>query len=278
MGKHAKLKEMQKWSNEKLHLENGRKLRGSISLTLRTINSKKPLRMRVRSWKHQSLLLCLLKFWRRFVCVVDPTKLKTTLACIVEADESTRLRMANSLPNHHEDYITKKTHYCSKEIGSQICSYASNFENSCSKVKSGQRMPKIGEKVHFTSLMDICHLKNAELQVKHQEGRIVLRSDIVTDDLGSCAVFTEQGSSASQMTAAKFMDIISRLPGFDGQTADAVSAYTQIKMEDAHKLLNIQKSECPDIWIRLPRQKWPKSWSSIEDPIVPLEKNLYGHP
>ena len=28
MGKHAKLKEMQKWSNEKLHLENGRKLRG----------------------------------------------------------------------------------------------------------------------------------------------------------------------------------------------------------------------------------------------------------
>ena len=28
MGKHAKLKEKQKWSNEKLHLENTRKLRG----------------------------------------------------------------------------------------------------------------------------------------------------------------------------------------------------------------------------------------------------------
>ena len=28
MGKHAKLKEKQKWSNEKLHLENVRKLRG----------------------------------------------------------------------------------------------------------------------------------------------------------------------------------------------------------------------------------------------------------
>ena len=38
------------------------------------------------------------------------------------------------------------------------------------------------------------------------------------------------------------------------------------------------KSECPDIWIRLPRHKWPKSWSSIEDPVVPLERNLYGHP
>ena len=28
MGKHAKLKEKQKWSEEKLHLENARKLRG----------------------------------------------------------------------------------------------------------------------------------------------------------------------------------------------------------------------------------------------------------
>ena len=136
-----------------------------------------------------------------------------------------------------------------------------------------------GEKVHFASLMDICHLKNAELEAKHQKykGRVVLRGDIVKDDSGSFAVFTEQGSSASQMTAAKIMDIISRLPGCDGQAADAVSAYTQVKMEDAHKLLKIPKSECPDIWIRLPRHKWPKSWSSMEDPVVPLERNLYGH-
>ena len=80
------------------------------------------------------------------------------------------------------------------------------------------------------------------------------------------------------MTAAKIMDIISRLPGCDGQAADATSAKTQVKMEDAHKLLKIPKSECPDIWIRLPLHKWPKSWSSMEDPIVPLERNLYGHP
>ena len=33
------------------------------------------------------------------------------------------------------------------------------------------------------------------------------------------------------MTAAKVMDIISRLPGCAGQAADAVSAYTQVKME-----------------------------------------------
>ena len=128
--------------------------------------------------------------------------------------------------------------------------------------------------------MDICHLKNAELEAKHQKykGRVVLRGDIVQDNSGSYAVFTEQGSSAFQMTAAKIMDIIARLPGCDGQAADAVSAKTQVKMEDAHKLLKIPKSECPDIWIRLPRHKWPKSWSSMEDPVVPLERDLYGHP
>ena len=61
------------------------------------------------------------------------------------------------------------------------------------------------------------------------------------DDSGSYAVFTEQGSSASQMTAVKVMDIISRLPRCAGQPADAVSAKTQVKMEDAPKLLKNSK-------------------------------------
>ena len=67
------------------------------------------------------------------------------------------------------------------------------------------------------------------MEAKHQKykGRVVFRSDIVQDDSGSYAVFTEQGSSASQITAAKVMDIISRLLGCAGQAADAVSAYTQ---------------------------------------------------
>ena len=118
-----------------------------------------------------------------------------------------------------------------------------------------------GSKVHFATLMDICHLKNAELEAKHQKykGRVVLRGDIVKDDSGSYAVFTEQGSSASQMTAAKVMDTISRLPVCAGQAADAVFAYTQVKLEDAPTFLKIPESECPDKWIRLPRHKWPKS-------------------
>ena len=121
-------------------------------------------------------------------------------------------------------------------------------------------------------------MKNAELETKHEKykGRVVLRGDTAKDDSGSYAVFTEQGSSASEMTIAKVF--ISRLPGCEGQAADAIFAITQVKMEDASKLLKIPKSECPDIRIRLTRHKWPKSWSSMEDPLVSPERNLYGHP
>ena len=58
--------------------------------------------------------------------------------------------------------------------------------------------------------MDLCHLKNSELEPQFQKykGRVLLRGDTVKDDSGSYAVFTEQGSSASQMTAAKVLKII----------------------------------------------------------------------
>ena len=74
-----------------------------------------------------------------------------------------------------------------------------NLTNVRSKKEVIDEARMSGATVHFASLMDICHLKNAELEAKHQEyqGRVVLRGDIVKDDSGSCAVFTEQGSSAS---------------------------------------------------------------------------------
>ena len=175
--------------------------------------------------------------------------------------------MGNSSPNHHEDHIVGKgenslQHYNlvhqsipmpqAMKIPAAKAAVDKEWEKlekisawNLTKVKSKKQVideaRTAGATVHFASLMDICHLKNAELEAKHQKykGRVVLRGDIVKDDSGSYAVFTEQGSSASQMTAAKIMDIISRLPVCDGQAADAVSAYTQVKMEDAHKLFKI---------------------------------------
>ena len=226
-------------------------------------------------------------------------KIKSKLACVLEASDSTRLRMEESLPNHYEDHIAGKgynslQHYNlvhkfipmpqAMKIPAAKAAVDKEWEKvekipawDLTKVRSFKEVideaRTKGAKVHFSSLMDICHLKHHKYK-----GRVVLRGDIVKDDSGSYAVFTEQGSSASQITAAKVMEIISRLPGCAGQAADAVSAYTQVKMEDAPKLLKIPKSECPDIWIRQPRHKWPKSWSSMEDPVVSLERNLYGHP
>ena len=66
------------------------------------------------------------------------------------------------------------------------------------------------------------------------------------DDSGSYAVFTEQGPSASQMTAAKVMDVIARPQDCAGQAADAVSADTLVNMQDAPTLLKIPKPEYPD--------------------------------
>ena len=62
------------------------------------------------------------------------------------------------------------------------------------------------------------------------------------------------------------------------EISDAVSAYTQVKMEGAPSLFKIPKSECPEIWTRPPKHRWPKSRSSMEDPVVPLDENLCGRP
>ena len=68
------------------------------------------------------------------------------------------------------------------------------------------------------------------------QGRVVLRGDIAKDDSGSYAVFTEQGSSASQMTAAKVMVDMERLLDCEGQAADAVSALHSSKKGGRSKI------------------------------------------
>ena len=188
---------------------------------------------------------------------------RSQFACILEASESFRTRMEESLPNYHLDHIAGSgdnslqhhnlVHKCfpmplAMKIPAAQAAVDKEWEKlakipawDATKVRNKSEVidetRTKGATVHFASLMDICHMKNAELETKHQKdkGRVALRGGIVKEDSGSYAVFTEQGSSASQTTAAKGMDIISRLPGCAGQAADAVSAYTQVKMEAAQK-------------------------------------------
>ena len=80
---------------------------GSISSTLRIRKSKKPSRTHVRSWKYQWLLLWPVKLKN---CGNGASnKIQTKLACILEAGESTRMRMGNSTPHNHEDHIARKS-------------------------------------------------------------------------------------------------------------------------------------------------------------------------
>ena len=53
------------------------------------------------------------------------------------------------------------------------------------------------------------------------------------DDCGNYAVFSEQAASASHVTAATVLGVVSRSPRCSGQASDAVSAYPQLEMKDA---------------------------------------------
>ena len=80
------------------------------------------------------------------------------------------------------------------------------------------------------------------------------------------------------MTAAKVPETVSRLPGMSGEVNDAISAYSEVKMSDASRLLKLPETDCPTDWIRLPRNRRPKHWSKIDDTMVQLERNQYRHP
>ena len=109
---------------------------------------------------------------------------KSTLACILEASESTRLRMEESLPNHHEDHIAGRgdnslQHY--NLIHNFLMPQAMKIPAAKAPVdKEWEKLEKIpawdltkirnksevideartsGATVLFSSLMDICHFK-----------------------------------------------------------------------------------------------------------------------
>ena len=112
----------------------------------------------------------------------------------LEADESPRLRVGESLPHHHQDRIAGKgenslQHYNfvhkfillpqAMKIPAANAAVDKEWENlekisawNLTKVRSNKEVideaRMSGATVHFESLMYVCHLKNAELETKHQ--------------------------------------------------------------------------------------------------------------
>ena len=96
--------------------------------------------------------------------------------------------------------------------------------------------------------MDLCLLTRADLAKNFQ--RYTRRR--VKDEFRYRDAFAQQGASASQKTAAKFLDTISKNRGMAGGASDAVSASTQVKMIDAPRFLQLPEEARPEIWIRIP--------------------------
>ena len=225
----------------------------SVSSTLKIRNSKEPSRTRVRSWKHQWLLLCVLELWI-IVGVMQPTKLKPNLCVfwkLINLQECVwEIRYCIIMKTILQEKV--KIHYSTTTWFTNLC-LCLKLRKFWQRKQRWRRNGKIGENfgvepdesesnkdvideantsgatVHFVSFMDIRHLINAELESKHQkyQGRVVLRGFIVKEDSGSYAVFTEQGSSVSQMTAAKIMETMSRLLGLRWtSTRSSIRSYT----------------------------------------------------
>ena len=108
MGKHVKLKEKQKWSEEKIHLDNARKLRGIYFIDTKDKEFKETIKNTRKKLETSVAPAMPCKIMKKNYRSGGSNKVKTKLECILEADESTRLRRGNSVPNSHEDHIAGK--------------------------------------------------------------------------------------------------------------------------------------------------------------------------
>ena len=134
---------------------------------------------------------------------------KTKHSCIVEAHESTRQRLESSVPKimmitSQAKDTNSMTHY--NLIHKFIpMPQAMKVPDARAPVDKEWKKPETHPACKKEVLLGAQRYeKKVELEpILKCEGRVVPRGDIVKDDSGAHAVFTEQGSSASQMTAAK---------------------------------------------------------------------------
>ena len=111
LGRSAELKEKQKWSNEKPKLDNAGRLRGIYFIDPEDKEFKENIRnarKKLETPMAPSMRCNTCKKSKNVETRGKTNEIKSKLACILEASESTRLRMEESLPNYHEDHIAGK--------------------------------------------------------------------------------------------------------------------------------------------------------------------------
>ena len=100
MAMHAKLKEKQKWSEEKIHIETAQKLRGIYFIDPEDTEFKETIKNTRKKLETSVAPAMPFKIMKNCGSGVSD-KNKTKLACFLEANESTRMRMGNSIPHDH---------------------------------------------------------------------------------------------------------------------------------------------------------------------------------
>ena len=111
LGRNVEMKERQKLSNEKAKLDNARRLRGIYFIDPEDKEFKetiKNVRKKLETLITPAMLCKTSKKSKHGETRGKTNEFKSKLACILEASESTKLRMEESLPNYHEDHIAGK--------------------------------------------------------------------------------------------------------------------------------------------------------------------------
>ena len=146
MGEHAKLKEKQKWSEEKIHLENARKLRGIYFIDPKDTEFKETIK-NARKKLETSVAPAMPCKFRKFVGVVHPTKFRRNLRVFWKRMNPPECVWGISEPPHHEEHIAGKgenslQHY---NLVHKFIPLPQAMKKSGSKSSGGQGMGKIGE-------------------------------------------------------------------------------------------------------------------------------------
>ena len=111
LGRNPKLKERQKWSNEKPKLDNARRLRGIYFIDPEDKEFKETIKnvcKKLETSVAPAMPCKICKNSHNWVTRGKSNEIKSKLARILEASESTGLRMGESFPNHQEDHIAGK--------------------------------------------------------------------------------------------------------------------------------------------------------------------------
>jgi len=123
--------------------------------------------------------------------------------------------------------------------------------------------------------------KGAELNrpagEKVYKARVVFAGNNISTASGVPAweLFQEVSQTPAAMVTVRSAMAVAALKGMEPKMRDAQQAYIQARIDGPGR---------PETWVRLPKQWWPASWFGpsgeplYRDPLVKLQKALYGHP